>query len=80
MRRGGITTDGSIDELNPINYYDRIETKKKKVLSQLPEKLEEPYKEREKQKRKLSKWVKKDPLRKIWLTNKRSNKSKTRVN
>ena len=39
MRRGGITTDGSLDEINPISYYDRIEVKKKKVLDYLPEKL-----------------------------------------
>lgn len=51
-------------------FYDRMETKKRLILSELPSKLDVPYKEEIKPKKKLSKKQRNDPLRKIILTNK----------
>lgn len=65
MRRNGINQDISLNDINPVHYYERVEAKKKKVLSTLPEKLVVPFKEKEKTKKKLAKWKRNDPLRKI---------------
>ena len=80
MRRNGINQNISLNDINPVHYYERVEAKKKKVLSTLPEKLVVPFKEKEKTKKKLAKWKRNDPLRKILQTNTRANRSKGRTN
>ncbi|CDW73084.1 UNKNOWN [Stylonychia lemnae] len=56
--------------------FSKLEVKQKQILQELPNKLDNPYREEIKPKKKLSKKKRNDPVRKILLTNKQIQKQK----
>eukprot|EP00347_Sterkiella_histriomuscorum_P006247 403353499 len=71
-----LEVEKKVQQVSPTLYFDKLETKKRLILSQLPEKLDLPFKEEIKTKKKLSRRKRNDPVRKILLTNKHIQKKK----